>query len=91
MGPDPILSLYNEDQHFSLGSRVIACWNDNLGSFRARGVIASLRPRQVRVRLLDSVGRFPAGSSIDLPRVSDSVNWSQEHCVHLESFKVSGF
>ncbi|PNU19474.1 hypothetical protein C2E25_12080 [Geothermobacter hydrogeniphilus] len=91
MGPDPILSLRNEDEHLALGSRVIACWSDNLGSFRARGVVASLHPNRVRVRLLESAGRFPAGSSIDLPRIMDSQNWSSEHCVYLETSKVSGF
>jgi len=89
VGPDPILSLHNEDQHLALGSRVLATWNDSQGSHRVPGVIAALRIHSVRVRLLESAGHFPAGSSIDLPRISDFQNWSSEHCVRLAA--VSGF
>jgi len=94
MGPDPILSLRQEDEHLALGSRVIACWSDSRGSFRARGVVASLSPRRVRVRLLEGAGFYPAGTSIDLPRINDPEHWSSEHCVRLDALatpQVSGF
>ncbi|GAB4164167.1 MAG: hypothetical protein Tsb0017_16660 [Geothermobacteraceae bacterium] len=87
MGPDPILALHQEDMALRSGVEVTAFWFDFRGRYRARARVEALRTDQVRVQLLEAAGPFRVGSLVDIPRISDSSNWSSEHCVRLE---VSG-
>ncbi|TYO98206.1 hypothetical protein EDC39_1071 [Geothermobacter ehrlichii] len=83
MGPDPILALHQEDQNLAAGVTVTAFWFDFRGRYHARAVVESLRTDVVRVRLVEAAGPHAAGSLIDIPRISDSQNWSSENCVRL--------
>jgi hypothetical protein len=87
MGPDPIQQLVQEDEKLTLGARVTAHWVEDGYYYHARARITALRPRQVRVELLDTSGQLRAirtGRSLELPRISDCMAWSSAQCVRLE-------
>lgn len=83
MGPDPILQLHQEDMSLRAGMEVTAFWFDFRGRYKARAKIETLRTDRVQVQLLEAAGPFRVGSLVDIPRISDSSNWSSEHCVRL--------
>lgn len=84
MGPDAILSLVQEDQRLAIGDTVLAHWTTEGRACQARARIVSLQPQRVRVTLLESAPqapRFKPGNALEIPRITDSVNWSSDHCV----------
>jgi len=87
MGPDPIQQLVQEDEKLSVGAKVTAHWVEDGYFYHARARITALRPRQVRVELLDNNGLLRAvrpGRTLELPRISDDTSWSSAQCVRLE-------
>jgi hypothetical protein len=87
MGPDPIQQLVQEDEKLTLGAKVTAHWVEDGYFYHARARITALRPRLVRVELLDNSGPLRAiktGRTLELPRISDCMSWSSAQCVRLE-------
>jgi hypothetical protein len=87
MGPDLILSLFQEDEKLAIGDRVIAHWVHDGLPCQTRARVVALQPQRVRVALLESTRTAPAfkpGNTLDLPRISDSARWSSSCCVRRD-------
>lgn len=87
MGPDAILSLVQEDRLLAVGDTVVAYWTTEGLTCHARARIVSLKPQLVRVTLLESspsAPRLKPGNALEIPRITDPVGWSSEHCVRRD-------
>jgi len=84
MGPDPILAQHLEDQQLAPGKQVVARWHDWRGRFAAQARVVALKPRTVLVELMRPAGAYQTGQRLELPRISDSEHWSNEHGVRLQ-------
>jgi hypothetical protein len=68
-----------EDQQLRVHKEVHVSWTRDGLSYRGRGQIVSLRPRQATVELLHPVGRngeYAAGDLVQVPRYADHLRWS---------------
>ena len=84
MGPDPIQELQNEDQKLRVGDTVKAFWHRDGFYFHAKGVVAFLNRKRVRVKLCErdsASNRYSIGDEIEIPRIADCTNWSSDSCV----------
>ena len=81
MGPDPILSQHLDDRRLAVGQKVQARWHDCRGRFSAVARILVLKPRSVRVELLQAINVYPVGHQLELPRISDFEHWTSDHGV----------
>ena len=63
-----------EDQQLRLHKEVYVTWRLNGFSYKSRGRIVALQPRQATVELLGNVGRnaeYTAGDCVNVPRGMD--------------------
>ena len=78
----------SEDKKLQVGKQVKAYWCKDGFYYQGEGVITQMGRDNVSVQLQKRVAwsdDYTIGHTIRLPRISDSIRWSNRNCVRLIS------
>jgi len=81
---DNLYQFSRADQQLDIGFEVTVRWTADGYSYCGHARITALKRSSVQVCLLQKVGpngRYPAGTSMELPRFCDQTRWSPRNCV----------